>query len=270
MPAAMFMQEFVLSHPEFLVLLDAVQAHLVVGIDPKSLFPLDEGERRAVLEEGKAALQQRGALKNQGPGEYQLTPAFGALARTIAYPEVAIVIVRDMAGIGPQLFLHYTARGKFVEQTFPREHVHRLALLPDLTTMIERERYILALEDIPATDTMLEMSEDTFRAVKDLVRYQPPERAEAFFTRYGATASEAVTLYQAFAHRTSTGSVAILRCDQEKIIDARSIFVLQGAGSAWHATQKEPGVPLLSIQSTNASDIKYQLLQYFEALSPSV
>lgn len=265
----MFMQELVLSHPEFLALLDVVQAHLVVGMDPKSLFPPDEGERRATLAEGKAALQRRGALQEQEQVEYQLAPAFQSLARTIAYPQVAIITVRDMTGIGPQLFLHYIAHGMFVEQTFPREQVHRLAVLPDLPTLIERERYILSLEEMPTADTMLEMSEDALRSVKDLVQYQPPERAAAFFTRYGAKASEAVTLYQAFAHRTSTGSIAMLRCEQEKVTDARSVFVLQGAGSAWRATQKVPGVPLLLIQPTNASDIKYQLLQYFEALSRS-
>src|SRR6185437_2694923 len=113
----------------------------------------------------------------------------------VAYPEVAIIIVRDVVGIGPQLFLHYTAGGLFVEQPFPREQVHRLAVLPDLPTMIERERYILGIEEIPTTDAQLEMSEDTFRTIKDLVQYQPPERAETFFARYGAKASEAVALY---------------------------------------------------------------------------
>jgi hypothetical protein len=174
-----------------------------------------------------------------------------------------------VSGVGPQLFLHYTAHGMFVEQTFPREQVHRLAVLPDLPTFIERERHILSLEEIPRTNITLEMSEDTFRSVKDLVQYQPPERAESFFTQYGAKASEAVILYEAFAHRSSTGSVAMLRCEQEQVTDARSVFVLQGAGSAWRATQKVPGVPLLLIQSTNASDMKAQLLHYFEALSPS-
>ncbi len=269
MPTSMFMQELVLSHPEFLALLDAVQARRVVGMDPGSLFPVDEGQRRAALEQGKAALHQRGAFKREGALEYQLTPAFESLARTVAYPEVAVIIVRNVTGTGPQLFLHYMARDIFVEQTLPSEQVHRLAVLPDLPTWIERARYILAVEELPKTDTMLEMSEDDFRTVKHLVQYQPRERAEAFFTRCGAQPAEVAALYQAFAHPTSTGSVAMLRCEQEHIVDARSMFVLQGAGSAWRATQKVPGVPILAIQSTNASDMKDQLLTYFEALAHS-
>jgi hypothetical protein len=263
----MLMQELVLSHPEFLALLAMVQARQVVGMDPLSLFPASMEERRVVLEQGKAALEQRGALQNEGQTEYQLTPAFERLARTVAYPEIATIIVRNVAGVGQQLFLHYTARGMFVEQTFPTEQTHRLAVLPDISTMIERERYILAVEEGPTTDTTLEMSEDDFRTVKELAQHQPRERAEAFFTQHGAQSAEAITLSQALAHPTSIGSVAMLRCEQEKIRDARSVFVLQGAASAWRAVQKVPGVPLLSIQSTNASDIQYQLLHYYEALS---
>lgn len=261
------MRELVLNHPEFLALLDAVHARHVVGIEPASLFPSDEGERRAILAQGEAALQQRGALKRQEQGEYQLAPAFENLARVVAYPEVAVILVRNVTGVGPQLFLHYTAHDLAVEHSYPHEQAHRLAVLPDIPTMIERERYILELEETPQTNAAVEMSEDDFRAVRELAQHQPRERAEAFLARHGVRAADAAPLYQALAHPTFVGSVAVLRCGPEAIRDARSIFVLQGAGSAWRATQKTPGEPVLLIQSTNASDMKRQLLQYFEELS---
>jgi len=263
----MLMQELVLNHPEFLALLDAVHARRVVGIEPASLFPSHEETLRAALAQGNEALYKRGALERQGQGKYRLAPVFEHLARTIAYPEVAIILVRDVTKIGPQLFLHYTAHGQAVEHSFPTEHIHRLALLPDIPTMIERERYILALEERTTTGAALEMSEDDFRTLRALARHQPPERAEAFLARHGAQKAESATFIQALAHPTFTGSVAILRCGHETISDARSIFVLQSAGSAWSATQKVPGAPILSIQSTNASDMKYQMLQYYEELS---
>jgi hypothetical protein len=263
----MLMQELVLNHAEFLALLDAVHARRVVGIEPASLFPSNEEELRAVLAQGKEALQRRGAWESQGQDAYHLTPAFEHLARTIAYPEIAIVLVRDVTQVGPQLFLHYTAHGQAVEHSFPEEQVHRLALLPDIPTMIERERYILASEEMPTTGATLEMSEDNFRTLKELAQHQPRERAEAFLARHGAQKADAAKLLQALAEPAFVGSVAILRCRHQAISDARSIFVLQGAESAWRATQKVPGVPILSIQSTNASDLKYQMLQYYEELS---
>jgi hypothetical protein len=265
MPTSMLMRELVLNHPEFLALLDAVQARHVVGIDPASLFPPDEEERRTVLAQGKAALQQRGAWKNQG--ESQLTPTFEYLARAVAYPEVASMLVRNVTEIGPQLFLHYLAHGQAVEHSFPQDQVHRLALLPDIPTMIERARAILALEELPTTDAALEMSEEVFRIIKELAQQHQRERAEALLAQHGARAAEATKLAQALAHPTFTGSVAMLRCGYEAILDARSLFVLQGEGATWCAIQKIPGVPVLLVRSTNGSDLKRLLRQYYEELA---
>lgn len=263
MPTSMLMREIVLNHPEFLALLDAVQARHVVGIDPASLFPLDEEQRRALLAQGKAALQRRRAWK----GESQLTPTFEYLARTVAYPEIASMLVRNVAEIGPQLFLHYLAHGQAVEHSFPQEQVHRLALLPDIPTTIERARAILALEELPKTEAVLEISEEVFRIIKELAQQQQRARAEALLAQHGAGAAEAMKLAQALAHPTFTGSVALLRCGYEEILDARSLFVLQGEGAAWCAIQKIPGVPVLLIQSTNGSDVKRLLRQYYEELA---
>lgn len=260
----MLMRELVLNHSEFLALLDAVHARHVVGIDPASLFPPDEEQRRALLAQGNAALQRRGAWKNQG--ESQLTPTFDSLARTLAYPEVASILVRNVAEIGPQLFLHYLAHSQVVEHSFPQEQVHRLAWLPDIPTMFERERAILALEELPTTDAALEMSEEVFRIIKELAQHQR-ERAEALLAQHGARPTEAKKLAQALAHPTFTGSVAMLRCGYESILDARSLFVLQGEGAAWRAIQKTPGVPVLLIQSTNGSDVQRLLRQYYEELA---
>lgn len=270
MPTSMLMQELVLNHPEFLALLDAVHARRIVGIDPASLFPSNEEERRAVLAAGKEALHQRGAFQSQGQSEDHLSPAFESIARTIAFPEIAIILVRNVTGVGPQLFLHYMARGQAVEHTFPQEQVHRLALLPDIPTMIEREHYILALQETPTPNVTLEMSEDDFRIAGELARHQPPERAEAFLAQHGVHKAEAAKLLQTLASPTFVGSVAVLRCEHKEVVDARSIFVLQGADSAWRATQKVPGVPLLLIQSTNASDIKNQVRRYLDELSRPV
>lgn len=269
MPVSMLMQEIVMEHPEFLALLELVQARRVVGIDEKEFFPADQDERQRLIDQGRAALQQRGALKSQQPSEVALTPAFEALARTVAYPAIAIVIIRHVTGLGPQLFLHYAAGGAIVEQTFPREMVHRLAVMSDLPTMIEREAFILSLEDKPTTGTAVEMSENDFQTLREMVQQQPRERAEMFLAQHGARSAEIEPLFQALAHPTFTGTVAVLRCEQETITDARNMLVVQDRDTAWRAVQKIPGVPFLSIAPTNASAVKYQLLQYFEELARS-
>ena len=52
-----------LTRSEFLVLMDAVQAPGVVGLDAGELVPANTGEHKALVAEGIQRLSERGALR---------------------------------------------------------------------------------------------------------------------------------------------------------------------------------------------------------------
>ncbi len=261
------MQELVLDHAEFLALLEAVQAHRVVGIAETDLFPADPNERRVLVEQGKEALQRRGALQSQGQGELALTPAFEMLARTVAYPQVAITTVREVIGVGPQLFLHYTARGVAVEQTFPQEKVHRLAVIPDIATLVEREDFILSLQDRPTPRAAVEISEDTLRTLKELVDTHQHDAVRALLARHGMRNEEAEALYQTLTNMTFKAEALVLRCGHEIINDVRGLVIWQSPQLTWLMAQVPSGAPIMRIQTTNAASVKQLLLGYIEEFS---
>jgi hypothetical protein len=267
MPASMVMQELILNHAEFLALLEEVQAHQVVGIKKEDLFPADEHERQELLEQGRAALHQRGALAaHQETGKLTLTPAFERLAQTVAYPKLANIIVREVLGLGPQLFLHYLAEGVFVEHTYPQEKVHRLAVLPDMQSLIERARFILSLIDEPIHEAAVEISEDTLQNLQTLVNTGQYEQARRLLTEHRMVQEDAEALCQTLMHMAFKGRATLMSYNDKVITDVRGIVIWQGQGGTWGMVQRNPEVPMVSIQTTNAANVKYWLSQYFEEL----
>jgi hypothetical protein len=264
----MVMQELILDHPEFLALLEGVQAHQVIGIKKEDLFPADEHESRELLAQGRAALRQRGALAAyQETGESTFTPAFERLARTIAYPKLASIIVREVLGLGPQLFLHYLAEDMFVEHTYPREKIHRLAVLPDMPSLLERERIILSLEDAPIHEAAVEISESALQTLQTLVNTRQYEQARILLAEQGMPQEDVEALCQTLTHMAFKGSATLMSYNEKEITDVRGIVIWQGQGGAWSLVQRDPDTPLVSIQTTNASNVKYWLNRYFEALA---
>lgn len=268
MPASMLMQELILSHPEFLALLEGVQAYQVIGIEKEALFPADERESHELLAQGRTALHQRGALAaSQGTRESTLTPAFERLARTIAYPKLASIIVREVLGLGPQLFLHYLAEGMFVEHTYPQEKIHRLAVLPDMPSLLERERFILSLEDAPIHEAAVEISENALQRLQVLVNTRQYEQARILLTEQGMPQGDAEALCQTLTHMAFKGRATLMNYDKKEITDVRGIVIWQGQGGTWGMIKRNPDAPLVSIQTANASNVKYWLNQYFEELA---
>ena len=105
------MAEITLQRPELLVLLDALEVASVVGIDREDLIPDDLAAHRALVQQGHALLEKRGGLRVEPDGVIALTRDLADLARVVAFPDVASIMVRDMPGVGRQLFIHCQKAG---------------------------------------------------------------------------------------------------------------------------------------------------------------
>src|SRR5262245_620718 len=101
------MDEIILSRAEFLVLLDALGASAVVGIDSKELFPESLDEHRRLIEEGQRTLQERGLLQISADGVRVIDQLLLTIAAVIVRPDIALISARDTPDVGRQLFLHY-------------------------------------------------------------------------------------------------------------------------------------------------------------------
>jgi hypothetical protein len=257
------MNEIHLERSEFLALLAAVHARFIVGIAREKLFPADAKERRTVLQQGMTLLARRGLLQSE---DNQPDATLLKLARIVAYPQIAFVIIRHVQKLGPQLFLLYQSQEGIVEQTFPTAGMHRLAVLSDIPLLLTRAAQILSLPEHLSQRNSIELAQEDFFQCNDLAQHNQPERALELLKQKGIPLPEADALVTVLHESDFRGEVTLLKCRQETIVDARDIAVIQDQKMAWSATQIVAGEPLLRIESVNALIVQSQISHCFVEL----
>lgn len=260
------MAEVILDRAEFLVLLDAMRVLTVAGINAQELISESIDEHRQMIDQGQQLLQQRGLLQVAPDGVRVIDQLLLMMAQVVTQPEIALISVRETPNIGQQLFLHYTVDDYVVEQTFPVEGQHRLATLPNLDGLFDRLLTIFPVQDKADATAVGELSQDDFLAAKADADEGRQEQARAAFVRAGFSEDNAALLTEAFAAPIFGGTVALLRCADEEIMDARNPAIVQGPRAAWSIAQAVPGEPRLRITRVDAARLREQFVGWFGEL----
>jgi len=244
-------QALFLSHAEFLASLDAVKTTVLVGVQAGKLFPQDEDERLLLLKQGKNLLKQRGLLVADGQFHRDLLRA----ARIMAYPQVALLIIRHVLALSPQLFALYQSQEGIIEHTCPKEGVHRLAIIPDIPTLLIRATQILSLPEQDSLKSSVEIEQEAFFKLHELTQHAQHGPALEILERAGMQSSAAEALVVAMEKPTFSGHAVLFKCDDQAIVDGRDIVVVQDQKTAWYAAQRTPGQPTLLVKSLQAREM---------------
>lgn len=255
-----------LARPEFLVLMDAVQAPGIVGLDAVELVPTDADDHKALVAQGIESLKERGALRVED-GINVLDTTLLGMAMVIANPDLAIVTTRDNPGTGQQVFLHYKAQALVVEQTLPSEQEHRLALVGE-AELIDRIMEILpvSIED-HGEPMQVSLDQDEFFKVKDLAEGGEGAKALKVLGKQGIQPDMGEALLASLADPEFGGTVAILRCKKGQVVDGRNVALVQGAGTAWLLSQTKPGSTDLDLATCDGNLVRSLLTDWIGDLS---
>ncbi len=258
-----------LDRSEFLVLMDAVKAPAVVGLDTASLVPADKEQHKALVLAGLEKLKQRELLRLEGD-VHVLDARLLAMGLAVGRPEVATITRKDLPGVGSQLFLHYLSLPVIVEQTLPSEHDHRLALVADMPTLIERLLAILPVQEaraLPGERAVMTM--DAFLTLKQQAEAGETADAQAAAQSGGLSAAGAASLVGALTAPTFGGTIALLKLGDDEAEDARNVALVQGSDAAWQVKQTTPGAETFEITTTDGLALRKLLVQWFAELSVS-
>jgi hypothetical protein len=256
-----------LARSEFLVLMDAVKAPAVVGLDTASLVPADKEQHKALVLAGLESLKQRDLMRVEGD-VHVLDPRLLALAMAVGHPDVASITRKDTPGRGSQLFLHYLAPPIIVEHTLPSEQHHRLAPLADMPTLIER---LLAILPVPEARALPEergrMTMDAFLTLKGQAEGGDRAGAQAAAQAGGLSAAGAASLVSALAAPVFGGTIGLLKTTNDEVEDARNLALVQGQDAAWLVRQTTPGAETFDLATTDGLEVRKLLVQWFAELS---
>lgn len=255
-----------LARPEFLVLMDAVQAPGVVGLDAVELVPEDATEHKALVAQGIEQLKERGALSVRDDIHVLDTTLLG-MAMVIADPDLALITTLDTPAAGTQLFMHYRSRTLVVEHTLPSQQEHRLALVGE-AELIDRIMEIFPVHFGGASPEMRAvLGQDEFMAAKDLAEMHEITKAQKLLKKQGVEVGVAEPLLAALADPEFGGTLAALRCQKAQVIDGRNLAVVQGAETAWLVRQPEPGSAEFEVAACNDEILRALLSDWIGELS---
>lgn len=259
------MTGFTLDRSEFLVLMDAVEADAVVGIDPARLIPQDEGQLRSLMEAGFERLKERGALRVVDDVNIMDIDLL-SMALLVANPEIAVITTRDNPGLGQQLFLHYAAGDVIVEQTLPDQTHHRWALVAGQTGLVERVLGILPVQG-GATAFSARIKQADFLEAKSLIEAGQADQGRARFRQAGLSGPGVEGLIDAIARPKFGGMVAALQCRHGEATDARNLALVQGAQAAFLLLQSPADPETLEITTTDEPKTRSLLINWLAELS---
>jgi hypothetical protein len=240
----------------------------VVGLDTARLVPAGQEAHTAAIRHGLAALTQRGLMRVEAD-VHVLDARLLAMAAVVGHPDVAVITRKDNPGLGSQLFLHYLGQPVIVEQTLPSEHEHRLAVLDDMPTLIERLLAILPVPEARALpDEQGRLTMEAFLALKQQAEAGQVAAAQAAAQQSGLTPAGALSLVSALAQPVFGGNIALLKLDGDEVDDARNLALVQGPGAAWLIKQTTPGANTFEATTTDGLEVRRLLVRWFAELSP--
>jgi hypothetical protein len=250
------MSGLTLERSEFLVLMDAVEAVNVIGVNAAEIAPTDPAQHQALLAQGLQLLQGRGALRVIDDVNV-LDVDLLSMALLVAAPEIAVMTLRDNPGLGRQMFLHYLAGEVVMEQTLPTPEQHRWALVPGRAGLVERVLDILPVADeLAAGQTLCRLTGPDLVAIKSLVEQGQTTEARKKLRDLSATGKLSEQFIAAIAAPDFGGQVAVLKCEQGETVDGRNLAVVQGGGAAFliHPDTADP--QLLEVVAANAGTLR--------------
>jgi hypothetical protein len=238
------MDGIILDQGEFLLLLDAVNATELIGIDQAKVLPADRETHMQLALEGIGKLKARNWLNLQDD-VYLLNPDLVVMVGTVAHPDLVMVVIRDIPDVGTQEFLYYRSDMTVVEFTMPEEGRYRLATLPNLEMTLERIRFLLTPPDgnESGADHRFTMDQDAFFQVRERILAGDGTGAEALLAAQGVHENTRRDLLEAMENPVLSGTVAMLRCESDTVTDARNVAVLCGPKAMWLFRQVSPGTP---------------------------
>jgi hypothetical protein len=260
------MDELILHRTELLVLLDALETAQLVGIDSDEIIPKDIDAHRALVQQGHARLQSRGGLSVDASGVLSLASDLAQLAGVIAFPSTASIIVRDTPGLGRQTFIHCAKGPNVIEHTRPDEESHRFAMLPGQDGLFARWRELLPVAN-GGSQATFDLSVDAFMTMKEAAERGDIEQATGVLSAAGVSATDAAQLIQAIREPDFSASLALVKCQEQRVIDGRNPLVLTSVSSAWMILPDATDPGLAHIRGVNRDTLTQALAAMWSELA---
>jgi hypothetical protein len=253
---------FLLTREEVRFLMGLLGAKSLLGTD---LSPSQKHRKTSL--KARTALLERGWIKATG-GRDQINESILPILSTVFFPTSALMVVRDLPQVGQQVLIFLRRQQQIILHTFPEERAHRLESFSSIDKVADMLLKWFPLHRFPSGEASFLIPIDQFEHFKTLVEANQKQNAINVLKNSAVSSQDQERLIQTIVGRVLSGSLAVLKIVENKIMDAYSISVLAGPNSAWVITQPEDNsdtVAMLRVQriGTAFEQVVQQLVQKF-------
>jgi hypothetical protein len=257
------MEDLVLLDAGLRYMLEHAGVETIVGVEPAELPRLSDEQRELVLQEGLGVLSRLGLVQVTGQ-VVEIDASLRAMFQVITQPQV-VVRVRRRAPRQPIYVDWYFVSGPSIVRLSVRKDEHyRLALITDSQAMLDIIERSLPAKSVPDSEYVLAtLVEGDVLDVRDLVQIYGRVPAIQILRSDGLPAEEADIFFDSIHVPVWTGSVNVLTCRANQVVDTRGVILVQGAEAAWLLRPDTPGTATLRLETIQAGALRALLTQYW-------
>lgn len=251
---------------EFLVLMNAAGANNLIGINMDMLIPTNRELHGQMVVQGIEELKDRG-LVEEIDGVMVLPSELLAMATAVAHPQWVTQLVRAEQDGTQRIGLIYQSYDVIVEFSMPTNSQFRLATLPSTPATLQRIQFLTGLQNVDTDEMQFKYPQEQFFQIKQLVERSEADLAIDKLIDDGVSQNMATQLTTAIASPQNSGTITLLRVDNDQIRDGRDMAFLQSADSAWMIYQSESNVSEFIVSTITTENILVQLLESQSSLA---
>lgn len=260
----MFIVELILKRAEMAIVLDSLGLSTLIGMETDA-FQMSDHEKRALASSGASGLIDRNLAERGDDGTLAIDGDLRAIVKVAADAELAVVILKDIPGLGKQLIVHAAMNNAVVEHTRPTGDSHRVAVLKAQTDLPERWAEILPLGDEPRNGR-INSNLEIFPKIVSLANAGAFADAIRLFPG-GTPRALADQLVKDMHSPTYSANIAFLWREQGLITDGRNLMLLVGENASWLIAQIQPGSPIIEINKVNREVCLLEMVEQWKSVA---
>ena len=224
--------EFVLSRPALIYIAQQLGIKYIIGVELDE-FKLPAQELRNIINKGKKQLIDQGFLSSRNTRLIN-SSSLNDLVKTIGFRDLAFVLIREIRGVGKQLFMFNFFDNFIVEHTFPVEGMHRLALISTTEELYKRLGQLLPLSPVYQDGRPeFRISKSAFESALQILKSGDKGSAVLIFKESGLKPDLLERFMSCLELPEFTLSIACFLIKNDKVRNTSSASIFADQHSAW-------------------------------------
>ncbi len=228
--------EVILSREELALVLALIRADTIPGLGADPLGELTPEQRNLGLIFAERALRARELARLDANGQLLVQNALLNMVGACAFAQTSVLVQHHFPdGRPPAQYFGHIREGILVAHTLPDQALHRLALVPDRTALIEQIISVCQASNLPRMPAVEMQVERAALAQVREAAAQNQAAGAAILVQHGAEAEPAQQFAQSLAEPHHLAILQIVQIHPQDQMHLWDLTLLHTAQAAWLA-----------------------------------